>query len=368
MSDLLQHLARSLTDRVPAKSVTGTVSAVVITPAKGAVLQGEVRAANPPTPAAIEALLARGLLRHLAGTGPDFLGIAVPALSPHVQAAVTAMERSLTAGIAQLLTGKPFNWMVFSPRGGRVLVLPSWKVRDSRSDPVATPPVDRSRPLVFSDAAELLLKHLLFTQVSLRKPKQVAGWWGGTLGPYDNVEQLGERAGVSVSSAYRLMRLLWARGVAIPKQAALLSADLLLAEWSAEALRHPIDWTPLRPLYPSGAYTATAALTWAGARLKKEACAVLTGRHALAAHGIMKATGLPHLVTRHDYDRERLPAVLQGEVCDPAHAWVLVGTARTPRSAWAGLITRKPLPMVDLWQAALDAGGDVAEPVARLLA
>ena len=328
-------------------------------------LIGDLRYVNPGTVAMLEALLSRAMLRHLAHQGPPLLIMAVPRLQRTLIADLAQAAPMLAQTLAPLLLRLPFHWMVLSSSGGSILSLPSWKIVSSQNDPdpLREPSYTAPLPLPFSDATEVILKHLLYTYVSFTKSKQLERWWGSPLGSCDSIDRLAVMTQTSQSSVYRLMRSLWSRGIAAPQRTTLVQPADLLQSWLVDAHQQVHETSiAFEPMYPpAGGNTPARTRAWLTSQASRwRSLAAISGWHALELLGM---SGVGHqrpltLVTRSDADLRLLAHALKMQPCAPAHAWCWGEVAHRPRSAFAGVTTVKQLAVVDLWQAACDVARD----------
>jgi hypothetical protein len=266
---------------------------------------------------------------------------------------------------------------VLSRRGGAVIHFKPWNIEISKADfqegASLSPYVQKGSgggSLQFSEANAQLLKALLFSDMRERRP-ETDQWWRGPQGPFRSPDEWARICEVGRATAYRLQRVMRAEGLLSEgTRLKLAGADRLLNQWlEVEKSVPKAAYIPVKPLYPpkspKAGRDAQLAIAWlheveTSARAKGGMVA-LTGWQAVVAHGLNIVVG-DRPVTAVVPLKSHLDHLLtDGGVrdCPPEEAWAYLTVARDRRSAFAGTVPREgKVPVVDLWQAALDVASD----------
>jgi hypothetical protein len=240
------------------------------------------------------------------------------------------------------------GWGIEDSRGRAVLEIPALGIRWSRgarAEPEGAESSVRVERQLFTDLNRWMLKILLLRNA----PENV---WGGPRLVPRHPTDLARIAGVSIEKAHRFVLSFESEGHLrrTPDGLRLVRVRLLLDSWLQQDRGELARTIDVRPLVPSGKSEEpslpVAAAQWAA----------LGGAMAAKRRGLLHSGG-PHVPLVH----LRIPvedALRDGglEVAEPRDAALRLRRPRHPMSVFRGVVPRgDKLPLVDLWQMALDS-------------
>jgi hypothetical protein len=271
----------------------------------------------------------------------------------------------------RLLGGRPGNWILMSDRGGFHVHLEAFGIDRAQLDARPTDGPNRTAAAVSarreplrSDVTMTLLKALLARAAA---SKRYRGWWGGRLDAIQSVAGLAAELGCSASALYAVIGALRDREwVAVRHGAPPTIMDIPgVVTWWLDTQKHTQHHqVPVQPLYSTTPFATHAAiLDFLAQAPTVTATWAVSGWWACALHEAMALTEASH---------KPVSVAIAGPITTVLRAWnlrpvgpghqtgscLLLESAALPKSTFCGMTTIGDLPVVDLWQAALDVASD----------
>ncbi len=294
-----------------------------------------------------------------------------PAVANGLVIMVPALPVGFADGVRRLLAplGTPkLNVIILSAAGGWWCWLPGVGINAMEPDrKMARGVVSSSSPreVPLTAVNQWLLKILLLG----RAPTT---WWSGPRLGDATGQDLAGVAEVGSSTAYRLVGSLVARGW-MGRDLRLRRADALVRYWLDHARHEQVAVRPVRPLF-GGIASPDAVQAWLGKQGPVDGCRWALGSWAAcAAHGVAIVTGTTRLSIHAMGSIESLMRQWELAPCDERDAAFVIEPCDPSmvRPLSGGMVAIDGLPVVDLWQAALDVardpgrGGDQAWAIAQ---
>ena len=369
-----------LTAWEPGAAGSGDVTAVALAKGRRAALAIAIKTTARATRDLLEGYVARwAILARDAGPAKRGALATVPTLALLVPHLGTLRLPELDAFLGEDLAAKR-HLVVISQRGGRIVALPKLGVRVERPDdaaPASSAPARSAGLSLTSDVAQWALKVLLANVA-----KQDRRTWGGPTRAdrLGNPGDLAELAGIGSSTAYAVVDALRERRwVATPRRGAFDVIDLrgMLRWWLDVAKHERPRLVPMQPVYDRLGRDLPAALRWLRDTRADGVRWAVGGWAAVAEHDashVVNIESQPVLLHTSAPLAELERSFRLSRASDAGTAPVLVQVTSGARSVLGGVVGADRLPVVDLWQAALDVAGDPqrgieqAESIAERLA
>lgn len=274
-------------------------------------------------------------------------------------------------GVRRLLAplGTPtLNIIIVSAADGWWCWLPGVGIDAVEPDRTQARGADRNPPmreLPLTAVNQWLLKILLLG----RAP---TAWWSGPRLDATKGRDLAGIATVGSSTAYRLVAALTARGW-LGNDLRLRRTDALVRYWLDHARHAPIAARPVRPLF-GGLDQPEAVQAWIRKQGPVADCPWALGSWAAcAAHGVAMVTGTTRLSIHAMGSVESLMRAWELTPCEERDAAFVIEACEPSmvRPLAGGAVVIDGIPVVDIWQAALDVardpgrGGDQAWAIAQ---
>jgi hypothetical protein len=337
---------------------------LVLTDGRMLELRLDIRRIPSPGKVLHEQAIAHAALRLAAAPNDPTVANGVAILVPAMPTGLGDAVRHLLAPLGR----SPLNVIVISAAGGWWCWLPGVGINAIEADHAGSraakhPQSNGELPLTAVN--QWLLKILLLGGV-----KQ--SWWAGPRLTEATGQGLAATAGIGASTAYRLITALSVRGW-VGNDLRLSRVDALARYWLDHARHVRASALLVRPLF--GALTGPDAVrAWLGKQGVVDGCRWALGSWAACdAHGVGMVTGAARPAIHVTGSVESLmrqwelttcderDAAFVIEPCDQAMAQPLIG----------GAVIIDGMPVVDVWQAALDVardpgrGGDQAWAIAQ---
>lgn len=301
-----------------------------------------------PRIAAVEGQMARSVLKlsKLAGKqgGIPVVVVALDRFGSKLAAAVRGFMEEFVPGV---------GWGLMDERGQSVLEIPaldlSWARQAAREDGGGAV-AERGDRQLFTDLNCWMLKVLLLG-------KAPPEFWGGPRRQPRHATELADLSRVSVAKAHTFVKAFEARGFLRRSRQGLMlvSVQEMLESWLQDEKNATPKSLPVRALVPLQSPDDGSG---AGPPLPPTAAeaVALGGVHAALCLGLMRVAGRPLPLVHVRIPFNQALGEWQLEGCELRDAQMIISRPLRPQSVFRGRIERADgLPLVDLWQIALDS-------------